>query len=104
MFSTRCFSRVVRFEGGQDPQAKKALRCRDINAVFQAFFVSLKATASVASGDQESEKHRLENTVGNFLAGSEKKVINQKRPDVHEIALSIKVRSPPPRPKKKCRF
>ena len=32
---------------------------------FQAFFVPLKAFSSVASQGEESEKHRLENTVWN---------------------------------------
>ena len=62
MFSKRCFSewcieRVVRIRNGKRYQNALKHWC------FQAFFVPLKGFSSVASRGEESEKHRLENTV-----------------------------------------
>ena len=66
MFSKRCFSdwcvqRVVRIRKGGGHQNASKQWC------FQAFFPSLMGIPSVASPSQESEKHRLENTVWNPL-------------------------------------
>ena len=66
MFSKWCFSewcvqRVVRIRNGRRHQnVLKHLR-------FQAFFAPLKGFSSVASRGEESEKHRLENTVRDML-------------------------------------
>ena len=62
VFSKRCFSewcvqRVVRIRNGRRHQNASKHWC------FQAFFVPLKGFSSVESRGEESEKHRLENTV-----------------------------------------
>ena len=66
MFSKRCFSgwcvrRVVRICKGRKHQNASKHWC------LQAFFVPLKGFSSVANRGEESEKHRLENTVWNPL-------------------------------------
>ena len=53
-------------EGGQDPQGQKAPKCFKTGA-FSAKFCPSEGVSSVARQDEESEKHRLENTVGNLL-------------------------------------
>ena len=66
MFSKRVFFRVVCSEHGQDLQGQKAPNALK-HWCFQAFFAPLSGVSSVTSRGEESEKHRLENTIWNRL-------------------------------------
>ena len=59
VFQSGTFKRVVRIRKGRRHQIAWKDWC------FQACFVPLKKFASVVSWGEESEKHRLENTVWN---------------------------------------